>query len=85
MEPSLAPGERVVVARAAYWFLLPKPGDLVVVRDPRQPGRLLIKRLGEPEGGGWLVHGDNAEASTDSRTFGPVARELIVGKVLFRY
>ncbi|MCH8995082.1 MAG: nickel-type superoxide dismutase maturation protease, partial [Chloroflexi bacterium] len=77
MAPAFAVGERVFVSRAAYWFSKPRPGDLVVVRDPRQPDRLLLKRIDRSAGeDGWLVLGDNPEASTDSRTFGPVPREL---------
>ncbi len=86
MSPAVAPGERVVVNRAAYWFGQPRTGDLVVLRDPRAPGRLLIKRIDAPAGeSAWLVRGANEEASTDSRHFGPVGRELLVGKVWFRY
>jgi nickel-type superoxide dismutase maturation protease len=86
MAPSLAPREHVLVSRAAYWFGRPRAGDVVVVRDPRQRDRLLIKRIDGAAGdSAWLVRGDNADASTDSRTFGPVARELVVGKVIARY
>ena len=86
MTPAVAPGERVLVNRAAYWFGRPRTGDLVVVRDPRHPQRLLIKRIDGPAGrDAWSVFGDNAVASTDSRTFGPVSRALLVGKVLTRY
>ena len=86
MAPNLATGERVVVNKAAYLFSQPRPGDRVVVRDPRQPDRLLLKRIEGPAGeDGWLVLGDKPWASTDSRAFGPVGRELIVGKVWFRY
>jgi nickel-type superoxide dismutase maturation protease len=86
MTPELAPGERVVVNRAAYWFRKPKAGDLVVLRDPTQHNRLLIKRIDRPAGeGAWLVLGANERASTDSRHFGPVGRELLVGKLWFRY
>ena len=86
MAPAHSPGERVFVNKVAYWFSKPQPGDLVVLRDPRQPDRLLLKRIDRPAGDdGWLVLGDNERASTDSRTFGPVGRELILGKVWFRY
>ena len=86
MSPAVAPGERVLVSRAAYWLRRPRPGDLVVLRDPRERERLLLKRIDRPAGaGGWFVLGDNAEASTDSRSFGAVGRELLVGKVLARY
>ncbi len=86
MAPAFSPDERVLVSRAAYWFSRPRPGDPVVVRDPRQPDRLLLKRIDQPAGtGSWLVSGDNPAASTDSRQFGPVSRDLILGKVWFRY
>lgn len=86
MAPALSPGERVLVNKAAYWFSRPRPGDLVIVRDPRQQDRLLLKRVERPVGvDGWLVRGDNPHASTDSREFGPVGRGLIVGKVWLRY
>ena len=86
MTPSLSAGERVLVNKLSYRLAKPRPGDLVVVRDPREPERLLLKRIDREAGpDGWLVLGDNAEGSTDSRQFGPVARELIVGKVWFRY
>ena len=86
MAPGLSRGERVVVNKAAYLLSRPRPGDLVVVREPRRPDRLLLKRIDQPAGDdGWLVLGDNPPASTDSRAFGPVGRGQIVGKVWFRY
>ena len=85
MAPTMSPGERVLVNKVAYRRADPRPGDLVVVRDPREPDRLLLKRIDGLADGGWLVLGDNAGASTDSRAFGPVSKELIIGKVWFRY
>ena len=85
MAPSVSPGERVFVLRAAYWFRSPKPGDIVVLRDPREPERLLIKRIDVVHANSVEVAGDNAEGSTDSRIFGPVPNDLILGKVWFRY
>jgi nickel-type superoxide dismutase maturation protease len=85
MLPDVSPGERVLVNRAAYWLGRPSVGDLVVLRDPRDASRLLLKRLEGQDGDRWLVAGANAAASTDSRTFGPVPRESLVGKVVWRY
>jgi nickel-type superoxide dismutase maturation protease len=85
MAPSFAAGERVLVNRAAYWFRPPRAGDVVVVRDPRAPARLLIKRIEREEDGAFVLSGDNPGASTDSRDFGAVPRRLIVGKVWGRY
>lgn len=85
MLPDVSPGERVLVNRLAYRLGKPSVGDLVVLRDPRDPTRLLLKRLGAPDGDRWHVAGANEGASTDSRAFGPVAREALMGKVLLRY
>ena len=85
MAPSVTPGERVFVNRAAYWFGPPRAGDVVVLRDPRKLERLLIKRIDVVHANSFEVAGDHAEASTDSRTFGPVPAKLILGKVWFRY
>jgi nickel-type superoxide dismutase maturation protease len=83
MEPSIGEGEYVVINRLAYLLRKPRPGDIVVVRHPKEE-RFLIKRIAEVEAGGFIVVGDNEEYSIDSRQFGPVSRDMIVGKVLFR-
>ena len=86
MTPALTAGERVLVNRSAYWLRRPRAGDVVVVRDPREPARLLIKRIeGGADGEGYRLLGDNPDASTDSRSFGPVSRDQILGKVWLRY
>ena len=86
MRPTLLPGDRVValaVARRRRPRLA--PATLVVVRDPRAPQRLMIKRLVAADDDGAVVHGDNPEASTDSRRFGRVPWDLVVGRVVYRY
>jgi nickel-type superoxide dismutase maturation protease len=86
MAPTFVAGERVLINKIAYWFATPRVGDVVVVRDPRARERLLLKRIaGVAPEGGWLVEGDNAEASTDSRAFGAVERGEIVGRVMEGY
>src|SRR4051794_21850424 len=76
MVPALLPGDRLLVAAVR-----PRPGDIVAVRDPRQPGRVLVKRLasGARADGVVVVLGDNGPESTDSRQFGPVARSMLAG------
>jgi nickel-type superoxide dismutase maturation protease len=85
MAPSLQADDRVIVNKLAYKFSAPRPGDLVVLYDPRSQDRLILKRIERAEGARWRVLGDNQEASTDSRSFGAVSKEQIVGKVWFRY
>ena len=81
MLPTLQPGDRLVVVRT----LKPKVGDLVALRDPAQPSRLLVKRLVSRDRGRLTVAGDNPEASRDSRDFGPVERASLVGRALYCY
>jgi nickel-type superoxide dismutase maturation protease len=81
MAPVLAHGDWVAVLRCQR----PGAGSVVVARDPRHPGRLLVKRLRRyTDDGAWL-EGENLAASTDSRTFGPVPLSDILGRVVLRY
>jgi len=84
MRPGLEPGDRLLVVG----FLRPRPGDVVAVVDPRDAGRVLVKRVAavDASGGGLItVLGDFPEASTDSRTFGAVDRSLVLGRAVYRY
>lgn len=78
MLPTLAPGEWLLVRRGTP----PRPGAVVVVRRPE---RLVVKRIVRAQDGGWWVEGDNAAASDDSRIFGVVRPEDVVGEVRWRY
>ncbi|MGH9127234.1 MAG: S26 family signal peptidase [Acidimicrobiales bacterium] len=82
MQPALAPGDRLLVVA---WPVV-RPGDVVAVEDPRG-GRLLVKRVTAVDRRRRLVsvEGDNREASTDSRVFGPVPNAAIAGKAVYRY
>jgi nickel-type superoxide dismutase maturation protease len=86
MEPALEPGDWILVDPDAYRRTSPRPGELVIAPDPREPSRLLLKRVGSIGPGGALrLIGDAPERSTDSRTFGAVDPATIVGRPWFRY
>jgi nickel-type superoxide dismutase maturation protease len=82
MLPTLISGDSVLVNRISYWFTLPKINDIVVVKDPRD-GKVLIKRIIKIVEKGYFVQGDNKNSSTDSRVFGMIGRQSIIGKVWF--
>lgn len=85
MEPSLHPGDYVLVSRWAYRRRDPQSGDIVVLRNPEAPGQFLVKRVMSGDRLiGFFVLGDNGARSRDSRQFGMVPRHLIVGKVRLR-
>jgi len=82
MRPTLEPGDHVLVVRRRRY----PPGAVVALADPRDRRRLLVKRVvAVTDGGDLLVAGDDPTASTDSRTFGPVASALVRGEVVHRY
>lgn len=85
MLPLLQAGEEVLIDIAAYKQKLPEIGDLVVARHPNRPDLIMIKRVTEINEKGYFLTGDNYNFSTDSRSFGVVKLEHIVGKVTSRF
>jgi nickel-type superoxide dismutase maturation protease len=86
MIPNLKPGDEVLVNPRAYRQQAPQIGDLVLARRPDREVVTMIKRVSAVyQDGRLLLLGDNPAASTDSRTFGPVSRHYIVGKVTSRF
>jgi len=83
MRPALEPGDRLLVLR----LLRPRPGDVVAVVDPRDGERVMVKRVAavDPDDGRVTVLGDNPAASTDSRMFGPVRSDHVLGRAVYRY
>jgi signal peptidase I len=75
------PGDRVRFDTRAVYVNGHLMTSAVVTRTRiKRPGRGRLIRLRE---GHYFVLGDNAETACDSRTHGPVTREMIVGKAIF--
>jgi nickel-type superoxide dismutase maturation protease len=81
MEPAVRNGDWWFVRRTSKL----RPGDVALVVHPQRPDLLTVKRAVRRESSGWWVLGDNAVASEDSRTFGVVPEENVVGRLTFRY
>jgi signal peptidase I len=81
MEPTLRSGEWWLARRTHRVAV----GDVVVVRQPEQGDLLTVKRITRREGSRWWVEGDNAAHSRDSRHYGLVDQEAIVGRLVVRY
>ena len=84
MLPSYREGDWLVLRTRAPGASTPRRGQVVVARIPGDIEAIKRIRLVDSEGRAWL-QGDNADESTDSRDFGPVSPDAIVGRVLFRY
>ena len=81
MEPALKPGDFVLVNKWAYLFREPAKGDVIVLKHPRDKDKFLLKRVEEIRDSEYFVAGDNRDFSQDSRHFGPIKKDLIIGKV----
>lgn len=77
MIPTLAPGERLLVRLDGPIVL----GDIVVFNREQQ---FDIKRILRIEADGIFVQGDNDLVSTDSRTYGLIPHENVIGVATYR-
>ena len=95
MEPAIQNGTVLVISRLRYGFRLPRQqkylirwaepriGDIVVFYTPA--GELAVKRCIALTGTGSFIAGsDNELSSYDSRSYGQVSFDTIIGKVLER-
>ena len=82
MEPTFRDGDWLLVRRLSG---PPRAGEVVVATDPREPARLLVKRVGSVAGHRVTVHGDHPDESTDSRQFGPIPDSAVIGRPFLRY
>lgn len=94
MAPTYQDGQFTIVAKCAYWFDEPQNGDVVILRHGSDnyikrvtacPGEWPADSAPDSElpAGYYFVEGDNRSVSIDSRSFGPVSREVIIGKVIY--
>jgi len=93
MVPAIKSGAILAVYKASYGIRLPgtsiyilewggpKEGDVVIFYTPA--GEIAVKRCGESLADGFFyLFGDNSSQSYDSRNYGPIPKNHIIGKVL---
>ncbi|NEP45516.1 MAG: nickel-type superoxide dismutase maturation protease [Okeania sp. SIO2H7] len=82
MLPLLLPGDEVLVNPRAYRRRLPRSGEIVVACHPTRPALRLVKRVAAVSGDrSCVLMGDNPDWSTDSRSFGAVPIDRVLGRV----
>ena len=101
MEPTLQDGDRVIVDLWSLRSRLPRTGDVVVLTGPGDvdlvkriarepypgvnPYPAAVLATESPLEPSFVVLGDNAAESQDSRAFGRVPRHRVRGRVAWRY
>lgn len=83
MEPFISSGDIILVNRLSYLFKNPKIGDVVVIKKNNKK-KYLIKRIQKVRKKTYFVVGDNKNQSIDSRNFGWITKEDIIGKMIFK-
>jgi signal peptidase I len=95
MEPAVTPGDYVIFDNTAGDKISPKKGAIVLFRYPDDRSKLYVKRVAGLPGdtlvlessapiivphGHMFVLGDNLKHAKDSRVFGPVPLQDVIGK-----
>lgn len=81
MEPTIKENQTVIVSAIPYLLRTPKINDIIAIESPVEE-KILIKRITKMNHNNYFVAGDNQSDSTDSRKFGMIGRDQIIGKVI---
>jgi len=81
MFPTLKPNQDILSFNWAYFGKKPKVGDIVVIKVN---GKAMVKRVQNVYDRKVFVTGDNSQESTDSRRFGPINIDQIIGKLIYK-
>jgi signal peptidase I len=82
MEPQIKNGETILVSKIPYWFKTPQINDIVAFKDSSE--KILVKRIVKIENRRYFVEGDNKRDSLDSRKFGDISKDKIIGEIIFK-
>ena len=81
MERTLKEGDLVTYKKLNPKNIDLEIGDIVVASHPKTKNKLIIKRIHRISHNKFDLRGDNSLSSTDSREFGLIELDLIIGKV----
>ena len=81
MERTLKEGDLVTYKKLNPKNIDLEIGDIVVASHPKTKNKLIIKRIHRIYQNKFDLRGDNYFSSTDTRQFGLIELDLIIGKV----
>ena len=81
MLPSLHEGDVVIYKPINTEKVFVQEGEIVVAKHPLEPHNLIIKRVQGNSPYGLDLRGDNCSSSIDSRQFGIVSNQFLIGIV----
>ena len=81
MENTISEGDLIIYKKINPKNLELEVGDIVVASHPKIKSKLIIKRVYQIHQTKFDLRGDNSLSSTDSREWGLLELDLIVGKV----
>ena len=81
MEPEIKNEQQVLISNLPYLFQKPQINDIVAFENGKD---ILIKRIKKINNGKIFVLGDNLKDSLDSRNFGLISFNKILGKVIYK-
>ena len=86
MLPLLKPKEEILIDPWAYRKHKPQINDVILTNHPYDDRLKIVKRVvWVADDDSYFLLGDNLEASTDSRHWGRIDRQKIVGRVTNRF
>ncbi len=83
MSPLYSNGDILWMDSSAYENNNPEIGDIIVCNHPYVKDMLLVKKVSNiNEDGRLFILGLNSSESTDSRSFGTIAMDAVLGKII---
>ena len=82
MEPTIKDRQRVLISKIPYFFSEPSVEEIVAFKKNQ---KVFVKRIVKRKGDKYFLEGDNSKDSLDSRSFGFVSKNDILGKVIYLF
>lgn len=81
MEPLFLHGDKILTTSLFYLFKSPRINDIVVFREKN---KIFLKRITKIKKNKYFISGDNQNDSLDSKDFGAISKNQILGKFIYK-